>query len=113
MQQQIAESAYAYQQAIESNEKVIVGVNSFVTNNEKEPSSIQIDESIRVIQTKKLTGLKNTRDQHEAARCLRQLKDAASGEANLMPFIIEAVECHCTLGEISDTLRSVFGEHQQ
>ena len=113
MQQQIAESAYAYQQAIESNEKVIVGVNSFVTNNEKEPSSIQIDESIRAIQTKKLTGLKNTRDQHEAARCLRQLKDAANGEANLMPFIIEAVECHCTLGEISDTLRSVFGEHQQ
>ncbi len=113
MQQQIAESAYAYQQAIESNEKVIVGVNSFVTNNEKEPSSIQIDESIRAIQTQRLTGLKNTRDQHEAARCLRQLKDAASGEANLMPFIIEAVECHCTLGEISDTLRSVFGEHQQ
>ncbi len=113
MQQQIAESAYAYQQAIESNEKVIVGVNSFVTNNEKELSSIQINESIRAIQTEKLTGLKNTRDQHEAARCLRQLKDAASGEANLMPFIIEAVECHCTLGEISDTLRSVFGEHQQ
>ena len=113
MQQQIAESAYAYQQAIESNEKVIVGVNSFVTTNEKEPSSIQINESIRALQTEKLTDLKNTRDKHEAARCLRQLKDAASGEANLMPFIIEAVECHCTLGEISDTLRSVFGEHQQ
>lgn len=113
MQQQIAESAYAYQQAIESNETVIVGVNSFVTNNEKEPSSIHIDESIRAIQTEKLTGLKNTRDQHESARCIRQLKDAASGEANLMPFIIDAVECHCTLGEISDILRSVFGEHQQ
>ena len=113
MQQQIAESAYTYQLAIESNEKVIVGVNSFTTNNEKEPSSIQIDESIREVQTNKLTRLKNTRNQDDAQRCLRLLKDAASGETNLMPLIIEAVECNCTLGEISDILRSVFGEHQQ
>jgi len=113
MQQQIAESAYAYQLAIESNEKVIVGVNSFTTDNEKEPSSIQIDESIREVQTKELTRLKNTRNHDDAQRCLRLLKDAASAETNLMPLIIEAVECHCTLGEISDILRSVFGEHQQ
>ena len=113
MQQQIAESAYAYQLAIESTEKVIVGVNSFTTDNEKEPSSIQIDESIREVQTNKLTRLKNTRNHDDAQRCLSQLKDAASGETNLMPLIIEAVECNCTLGEISDILRSVFGEHQQ
>jgi methylmalonyl-CoA mutase N-terminal domain/subunit len=113
MQQQISESAYTYQLAIESNEKVIVGVNSFTTDNEKEPSSIQIDESIREVQTNKLNRLKKTRNQDDVQRCLRQLKDAASRETNLMPLIIEAVECYCTLGEISDILRSVFGEHQQ
>lgn len=112
MQNKIAESAYAYQKAIESNEKIIVGVNQFRNDSEIDIPILKINESIRQEQIQKLKDLKNNRDAQKVADCLNAIKNAAKGSDNLMPIVIEAVEAHCTLGEISDSLRNVFGEYQ-
>ena len=112
MQNKIAESAYAYQKAIESNEKIIVGVNQFRNDTELEIPILKINESIRQDQIKKLNELKNNRDQQRVNECLLAIKEAAKNGTNLMPPVIEAVEAFCTLGEISDALRSIFGEYQ-
>lgn len=111
MQEQIAESAYRYQKEIESTERIIVGVNSFQSENKYDTPVFSIDESIREIQTQKLNYLKKSRNQTAATSCLSNLKNAAHNGINIMPVVIEAVENHCTLGEISDVLREVFGEH--
>ena len=112
MQNKIAESAYAYQKAIESNEKIIVGVNQFRNNSEIDIPILKINESIRQEQIKNLQTLKNNRDHQKVADCLLAIKTAAKEGTNLMPPVIEAVEAFCTLGEISDALRTVFGEYQ-
>ena len=112
IQNKIAESAYAYQKAIESNEKIIVGVNQFRNDSEIDIPILKINESIRQEQIQKLKVLKNNRDAQKVANCLTAIKNAAKGSDNLMPVVIEAVEAHCTLGEISDALRNVFGEYQ-
>jgi len=112
MQNKIAESAYAYQKNIESGEKVIVGVNKFISDIKNPIPLLKIDESIRQDQIIKLNKIKQTRNQTDVDSCLMAVKQAAKGTDNLMPVVIEAVENYCTLGEISDTLRSVFGEYQ-
>jgi len=112
MQNKIAESAYAYQKAIESNEKIIVGVNQFKNDTEIDIPILKINESIRQDQIKKLESLKQNRDTQKVNDCLTAIKNAAKGTDNLMPVVIEAVEASCTLGEISDALRTVFGEYQ-
>ena len=112
MQNKIAESAYAYQKAIESNEKIIVGVNQFRNDSEIDIPILKINESIRQEQIKNLQTLKNNRDHQKVADCLLAIKTAAKEGSNLMPPVIEAVEAFCTLGEISDALRTVFGEYQ-
>jgi methylmalonyl-CoA mutase N-terminal domain/subunit len=71
----------------------------------------QIDDSIRQLQSERLAQLRADRDDEKVRTCLEAVRDAAAGTANLMPPVIAAVEALCTLGEISDTLRSVFGEH--
>ena len=111
MQNEIAASAYKYQQNIEQNKKIIVGVNKFTNQEEIKPASFKINESIRQLQTDKLNLLKNKRDNQAVKTCLDNIKTAATNNNNLMPVVIEAVENYCTLGEISDALRSVFGEH--
>jgi methylmalonyl-CoA mutase N-terminal domain/subunit len=112
MQQKIAESAYAYQKNIESKEKIIVGVNEFISTSTTHIPILKIDEKIRQEQIDKLTKLKSSRDAQKVASSLAAIKQAALGTENLMPLVVEAVENLCTLGEISDTLRSVFGEYQ-
>ena len=112
MQNKIAESAYAYQKEIESNEKIIVGVNKFQSNSNQDIPVFKIDESIRQQQIDKLILLKSQRDSNKVAQCLQAINATARGTENLMPCVIAAVENHCTLGEIADTLRAVFGEYQ-
>jgi methylmalonyl-CoA mutase N-terminal domain/subunit len=111
IQQEIARSAYQYQNDIESGERVIVGVNRFIQQEEPAENLFRVDDSIRKMQIDKLTGLKATRNNPAVKDALNQLKDAAKGKQNLMPFILMAVECYATLGEIADTLRNVFGEY--
>jgi methylmalonyl-CoA mutase N-terminal domain/subunit len=113
MQEQIATSAYRYQLAIESGKKTVVGVNAFVQTGEKEIPILRIDESIREEQIRKINLLKRSRDAVRVNQALEMIRTCASGTMNIMPAVMEAVDCHCTLGEISDTLRQVFGEYRQ
>ncbi len=110
MQEQIAQSAYEYQRNIESGEKIIVGVNQFTVDKELAVPGFKIDESIRSIQSEKLAKLRAKRNNDKVNECLAAIAKTAKGTDNLMPFVIEAVENNCTLGEIADTLRSVYGE---
>ena len=112
MQEQIARSAYKYQQAIEDGSKVIVGVNKFKTDAVAEPDLLRIDESIRVTQSEKLKALKAKRDAAKAKQCLQNIHQAVVAGTNIMPPVIEAVDAYCTLGEIADVLRNVYGEYK-
>jgi methylmalonyl-CoA mutase, N-terminal domain len=111
IQQEIARSSYEYQNEVENGERVIVGVNKF-TENEQPPENVfRVDDSIRKTQVQKLERLRAERDNNGVQQALNRLKEAAKGTENLMPLILTAVESYATLGEIADTLRSVFGEY--
>jgi methylmalonyl-CoA mutase N-terminal domain/subunit len=112
IQDEIARSAYEYQRQIENNEKIIVGVNKFTIEHEDPIPGFKIDDSIRTIQSERLADLRSRRNAEAVARCLQQIDRAAKDGTNLMPVVIEAVENYCTLGEIADVLRKVFGEYK-
>lgn len=112
IQNEIANSAYIYQKNIESKNKIIVGVNAFIGGPEEAPPSFKIDDSIRAVQIAKIKILKEKRNNAKVKKCLNTIKDHATKNKNLMPVVIDAVENLCTLGEISDTLRTVFGEYK-
>ena len=110
MQDEIAKSAYAYQKEIESGEKIIVGVNKFTIDEAPTTIAFKIDDNIRQLQIDKINTLKKNRDAAKVAACLDAITTAAKGTDNIMPLVVEAVENKVTLGEISNALRSVFGE---
>lgn len=112
IQDEIARSAYAYQRAIETGDKIIVGVNKFQVEQESSIPPFKIDDSIQQIQIEKLAALKSSRDNAKVDQCLQSINDRAGSAENLMPAVIEAVENYVTLGEIADELRGVFGEYQ-
>jgi methylmalonyl-CoA mutase N-terminal domain/subunit len=112
IQDEIAASAYEYQKKIESGEKASVGVNKFQTEETFTAPPFKIDESIQRIQTEKLIALKARRDAAKVAACLQRIESCAISGENLMPAVVSAVEEYCTLGEISDVLRKVFGEYR-
>lgn len=112
MQDEIANSAYEYQRNIENGTKIIVGVNKFTVDKETPIPGFKIDDSIRQLQIDKLNTLKNKRDNNKVATCLAAIETAAKTDTNLMPLVIDAVENYCTLGEVSDCLRNVFGEYK-
>ncbi len=112
MQDEIAASAYQYQKDIETGDKISVGVNKFQVTETNTTPVFKIDDSIQKVQTDKLKSLKARRDNDKAMASLAKLTVAANGTENLMPIVIEAVENYCTLGEVADTLRNVFGEYR-
>jgi methylmalonyl-CoA mutase, N-terminal domain len=112
MQNEIAKSAYEYQRNIESGDKIIVGVNKFTVDEINTTPVFKIDESIQQIQTNKLKVLRAKRNNEAAAAALSLVKQKAISGENLMPAVVEAVENYCTLGEIADELRQVFGEYK-
>jgi methylmalonyl-CoA mutase N-terminal domain/subunit len=112
IQEEIARSAYEHQRRVETGEKIIVGVNKFQVNEGAAIPVFRIDDSIRQVQTEKLDSLKKRRDPAKCDSVLQDLNDKASSGENIMPVVIEAVERLCTLGEIADTLREVFGEYK-
>ena len=112
IQDEIAKSAYRYQQQIEDGSKIIVGVNKFVSEDVNKIPGFKIDDSIQKMQTDKLAVLKAKRDQQKVDSILSKLAATAKTNENLMPLVLEAVESYCTLGEIADTLRGVFGEYK-
>jgi len=112
MQNEIAKSAYQYQRSIESGERIIVGVNKFQVEEPNTTPVFKIDESIQKIQSGKLKALREKRDNDKVKDCLAALHKKAVDGSNLMPAVVEAVEQYCTLGEIADELRKVFGEYR-
>ena len=112
VQDRIARSAYDYQKNIESGEKVIVGVNRFEVEQKDNIPLLQVDDSIRTLQSDRIKALKASRNASFARECLAEIDRLAMDGGNLMPAVVQAVEAHCTLGEISDVLRARFGEHR-
>jgi methylmalonyl-CoA mutase N-terminal domain/subunit len=112
IQDEIAASAYDYQRAIEDDRKWIVGVNKFQIEEPAHPPVFKVDDSIRQLQIQKLIELKSNRDNDKVQIALHEIKRRANSGENLMPAVIEAVELKCTLGEIADELRTVFGIYQ-
>jgi methylmalonyl-CoA mutase N-terminal domain/subunit len=112
MQDEIARSAYQYQQSIEANERIIVGMNAYQSTETDQIPGFKIDDRIQKAQSEKLADLRARRDAATTTRCLQAIEQAAKEGQNLMPPVIEAVEQLCTLGEIADTLRKIFGEYR-
>ena len=112
IQREIARSAYEYQQQVERGEKIIVGVNKFVSKQAVTPEPLRIDPRATERQLQRLAGIREQRNWDQTRASLRQLKQAAQGNQNLMPYLIEAARNYATLGEMADVLRQVYGEYQ-
>lgn len=112
IQEEIANSAYEYQLAVETGEQIVVGVNHFMQETEETFTAFRVDDHIRVIQIDKIKKLKEKRSAEKVSASLAALEEAATGKDNTMPFILEAVESYATLGEIANVLRKVFGEYK-
>jgi methylmalonyl-CoA mutase N-terminal domain/subunit len=111
IQKEIADASYRYQKDIESKDKIIVGVNNFISD-AVNPPILRVDDSIRVQQIEKLKQVKAERDNEKVKADLARLEQAAKDGSNVMPIIIDAVENYASLGEIADTFRDVFGEYR-
>jgi len=111
IQDEIARSAYEYQRGIESGDRIIVGVNKFQVDKEEPVPGFKIDDSIRDQQSAKLKTLRASRNAEQVKQSLEQIRSRAVHNENIMPAVIEGVENYCTLGEIADVLREVFGEY--
>jgi methylmalonyl-CoA mutase N-terminal domain/subunit len=111
VQAEIQDSAYRFQQEVERGERVIVGVNRFADDTTAGSAEIlRVDPAVRDRQTARIRAVKSRRDERQARAALAALEEAARGSQNTMPRILACVEALCTLGEISDALRAVFGE---
>ncbi|MCK6468886.1 MAG: methylmalonyl-CoA mutase family protein [Candidatus Brocadia sinica] len=109
VQRQIEEAAFQYQQQIDRGERTIVGVNCFQEQEKVSLPVFQVNRSVEENQIRKLTEIRTKRDNQKVKKVLASLDEAARGKANVMPFIMEAVRCYASLGEICDVLRGVFG----
>jgi len=111
MQAEIQEAAVAQQQAIESGERVVVGVNRFRSEEEPEPTIFRVNTEVARGQLERLRRLRAERDGAAVEATLRRLQEAARGTENIMPAVLEAVKAYATLGEICGELRKVWGEY--
>ncbi len=111
-QDEIHEAAFRLQRQIESGERVVVGVNRFREPEEREPEILRISEEETARQIERVRALRASRDGAAVAAALERVEEAARGTENLLPPIKEALRARATLGEVSDALRRVFGEHR-
>jgi len=112
-QKEIAESAYAFQKAVERREKIIVGVNEYVADDEEPIGTLYIDQSAAETQLARLARVKATRDGAAVQQSLERLKEGALNGANTMPLLLDAVRTYATVGEMCDALREVWGEYEE
>ncbi|HEX6502316.1 MAG TPA: methylmalonyl-CoA mutase family protein [Terriglobales bacterium] len=113
VQQEIQNAAYEFQQQVERQRAVVVGVNRFTIDEEKPVPLQKIDPGLEPKQVERVKALRAKRDKKTWESALRQIEDAARSGGNLMPRIVAAVEANATVGEISDTMRRVFGEYRE
>jgi len=112
-QARIARSARRFQDEVEANSRLIVGLNSFQEEGEADIEILKIDESAGESQSRRLATLRQTRDGDAVERTLAALTEAARADENLMPPMLDAVRSYATLGEIRDALESVYGRFQE
>ena len=112
-QREIQESAYRLQRMMETDDRVIVGVNKFATEELHVPELLRVDETYGRKQAERLAALRERRDSAAAERALARIRAAATGDENMMPLLIEAVEAYATIGEICDVLREQWGEYRE
>ena len=112
-QREIAEASYRFQQAVEAREKIIVGVNDFVQEDETPIPILYIDESTADRQLSRLETLRRTRDNDKVRRALDTLQETARGTGNTMYPLMDCVRAYATVGEMSDALREVWGEYEE
>ncbi|MBD3197477.1 MAG: methylmalonyl-CoA mutase [Candidatus Lokiarchaeota archaeon] len=112
-QKEIANASYKYQKEVENRERIVVGVNKYKPEREVEPDILKIDDAVSEEQKRNLVDIKSKRDNKEAEKTLAELKEAAKGTDNLMPYILEAVRKYCSVGEIIGTLKEIFGTYTE
>jgi len=112
-QQEIADAAYDYQQAVDSGKRIVVGVNCYSHAEKQQIELLKIDPTVERKQVERLEKLKVLRDQDAVKKSLLNLKQSAAGSDNLMPKILDAVKCYATEGEIVEALKAVFGEYKE
>jgi len=113
-QREIQDSSYEFQKAVESRDKIIVGVNDYVMNDEPSAKNLlQIDESVAELQAARLKKLRAERNSSRVEETLKDLAAGARAATNTMPLLLECVRAYATLGEMCDALRPVFGEYQE
>ena len=113
VQAEIQKAAYDYQRSVEKKEQIVVGVNEFIAEEERAIPTLLIDPQIEHTQVARLQALRAKRDAPRAKAALAELARRASTTENLLPAILSAVEAYATVGEISDTLRHIFGEYHE
>src|SRR5215475_5502395 len=113
VQAQIHESAYKYQQSIETKKRIVVGINDFRTDEKQNIPIHRADPALEAAQRQYVSRARALRDSRAVTKSLEQLEHAARGTENLMPRILEAVEAYATVGEISDVFRRIYGEYQE
>jgi methylmalonyl-CoA mutase, N-terminal domain len=112
-QQEIADAAYIYQRAVDSGERVVVGVNRYNSGEQQQVELLKIDPAVEEKQVERLSWLKSRRDNEAVAISLKRLRERAAGPDNIIPLILDAVRVYATEGEIVATLKEVFGEYKE
>jgi methylmalonyl-CoA mutase N-terminal domain/subunit len=113
VQREIQKAAYEYQQSVERKERIVVGVNRYRTERQEPIPILRIDPAIEPEQVERVRALRARRDAARANKAIAEVESRARSGANLMPAILAAVEAYATVGEISDAMRRVFGEHRE
>ncbi|MBE76752.1 MAG: methylmalonyl-CoA mutase [Candidatus Marinimicrobia bacterium] len=113
IENEISRSAYEYQKNIDNKKQIVVGVNKFKNNNPEKINTFDIDLDSADHQIESLKIYKNNRDNNSVSTRLSELKNLAKSDKNIMPGLIKCIQSQCTLGEMSDALREIFGNHEQ
>jgi len=111
-QMEIADAAYKFQRELDAKQKIMVGVNKHVIEEELPVDIYHVDETLEERQIARTNAVKNSRDQKKVEQCLERLAEACAGNDNVMPYLIEAASAYATLQEMCDVLRSVFGVYR-
>jgi len=113
VQTEIQKAAYKYELEIEANERIIVGVNKYKVDEPQPKDLLKIDMNVQKEQVAFLGSIKAERNNEAVNKTLSELKSAAEGDENLIPFILNSVKTYASVGEICNTLRDVFGEYKE
>ena len=113
VQSEIQKAAYKFEKRLEAKEEIVVGVNKFQIKENENPELLKIDMAVQNEQIEFLNKIRNERNNDNVRQKLNELKNAAQGTENLMPYILEAVKVYASVGEICNSLREVFGEYKE